>query len=139
MMIANMRKIRFPFSDGSTMMREPQTDDVIASDWITGAEVRARTGWNAQQLRRRINAGKFPPKIDVDRWRRCDVEDHLAGKRSEQTATGWTVNEEAIRLALAGLVRRAKISAAPRGRGRYMAHSIPRTGAIAPRRVAPNH
>lgn len=80
------------------------------TDWITGAEIRERTGWNAQQLRRRIAAGKFPAKVDVDRWIRADVEARLLGKRAISADDGgpWVVNEEAIRLALEGLKRRGK-------------------------------
>jgi hypothetical protein len=101
-------------------------DNHPAADWITGEEIRARTCWNAQQLRRRIAKGKFPAKIDFDRWNRADVESHLSGKTHEE---GWTVNEEAIRLALDGLVRRAKISAAARCRRGHVAYSIPRAQA----------
>lgn len=84
------------------------------TDWITGAEIRERTGWNATQLRRRIAAGKFPAKVDLDRWVRADVEARLAGKRvtTEDEGEGWVVNEEAIRAALDGLKRRGKETAA---------------------------
>ncbi|MEQ1820647.1 MAG: hypothetical protein ABL871_18750, partial [Terricaulis sp.] len=96
-------------------MAHSADDDRSPTDWITGDEIRARTGWNAQQLRRRIATGKFPAKVDVDRWTRTEVEAQLAGKNPASNQ-GWTVNEEAIRLALDGLVRRAKVSAATRRR-----------------------
>src|SRR5690606_23789626 len=85
-------------------------------DWISGAEIRKRTGWNAQQLRRRIAQGKFPAKIDVDRWNRAAVDSHLRGNVTTNNG-GWQVNEKAIHLALDGIVRRAKKSAT-RGRER---------------------
>jgi predicted DNA-binding transcriptional regulator AlpA len=93
----------------------------MSADWISGAEVRERTGWNAQQLRRRIAHGKFPAKVDVDRWNRADVEAYLSGKTSNE---GWTVNEEAIRLAVAGYVRRAQESARRRRQRGNMAHPL---------------
>src|SRR5262245_61122051 len=101
----------------------------MSSDWMSGAEVRERTGWNAGQLRRRIADGKFPAKIDVDRWIRADVEAHLSGK-IKTSDEGWTVNEKAIRLAVAGYVRRAQESARRRQLPRHVAH--PLRGAEAP-------
>lgn len=88
-------------------------------DWITGAEIRSRTGWNAQQLRRRVAVGKFPQKVDFDRWNRAEVEARLAGKLSPDGATGscqdqeggWKVDPDAIRLAHIELTRRAKEAA----------------------------
>lgn len=98
-------------------------------DWITGAEIRERTGWNAQQLRRRIAAGKFPAKVDFDRWNRAEVEARLAGKWSLDSAPpahegGWTVDPEAIRKAHAEITRRAKEAAAEERRRRRRHDSV---------------
>lgn len=105
----------------------------LGADWITGAEIRERTGWNAQQLRRRIADGKFPAKIDFDRWNRADVESHLSRKTSNE---GWTVNEKAIRLAVAGYVRRAEESARLGRQRGNVAHSLRGAETPPPRRVA---
>ncbi|MBX3429960.1 MAG: hypothetical protein KF779_10290 [Hyphomonadaceae bacterium] len=88
----------------------------LPTDWITGAEIRERTGWNAQQLRRRIAAGKFPAKVDFDRWNRAEVEARLAGKSISSPPTQddegeWTVDHEAIRKAHAEITRRAQEAA----------------------------
>ncbi|GAM99778.1 hypothetical protein U91I_03433 [alpha proteobacterium U9-1i] len=93
------------------------------TDWITGTEIRERTGWNAQQLRRRIAAGEFPTKVDFDRWNRAEVEARLAGKWPLDAAPkadegSWTVDPEAIRKAHAEITRRAKEAAAAERRRR---------------------
>lgn len=98
----------------------------VPKDWIPGAEIRERTGWNAQQLRRRIAAGKFPAKVDFDRWNRAEVEARLAGKLQPDTTAqedegGWTVDPEAIRLVHAAITRRAKEAAAEERRRRRKA------------------
>lgn len=104
------------------MIRTP--DLLLTGDrYLTGAQVRELTGWSAQTLRRRIAAGKFPAAADFDRWSKAAVDKHFGAV--ESVVHEFTVNHEAIRLAVAGAVRRAARAEAKRTGRRNVENTLP--------------
>lgn len=104
----------------------------MTASYYTGAQVRALTGFSARQINVRIATDKFPKSVDRDRWRKSEVDAHLAGAPvvAQDDESPWTVDQVAIERAVARFVRRAAESAAA-GRGRRdVAH--PARGSRAP-------
>lgn len=112
----------------------------MTNAWYTRADIYSLTSFNAGQLRRRIQAGLFPPPVDADRWNRADVDEAM-GRRAqpESDDSDWKVDHAAIEMAVSRYIRRsAKLTAAGRGR-RNVAHSIRGAGAPAAIRMASNN